>query len=87
MVAFSTETHGIGPMKQEVSVNEKTIHTGRNARKAGLLQSSILPYVCASEAGMIERVKAFSEIFVRECLRGDKSYVSADETDIIAIWI
>lgn len=74
-------------------MNEKTnsqceqVHTGRNARKAGLLQSSILPYVCASEAGMIERVKVFSGIFVRECLGGDKSYVSADETDIIAVWI
>lgn len=41
---------------QLTSVNEKTIHTGRNAHKAGLLQSSILPHVCASEAGMIESV-------------------------------
>lgn len=44
-------------------MNEKTnsqceqVHTGRNARKAGLLQSSILPHVCASKVGMIERVK------------------------------
>lgn len=38
-------------------MNEKAIHTGRNARKAGLLQSSILPHVCASKVGMIERVK------------------------------
>lgn len=48
MVAFSTETHGIGPMKKR---------------------------------------KHFPGFFVRECLRGDKSYVSADETDIIAVWI
>ena len=44
-------------------MNEKTIHhmndihVGRNARKTGLLQSSILPHVCASKVGMIERVK------------------------------
>ncbi len=40
----------------EGSVNEKTIHTGRNARNAGLLQSSILPPDCVSEDGMLESV-------------------------------
>ena len=38
-------------------MNEKIIHTGRNARKAGLLQDSILPYVCATVSGMLGRVK------------------------------
>ncbi len=40
-------------------MNENTIHTGRNAHKMGLLQSSILPYVCAGGAGMIESVKNY----------------------------
>lgn len=44
-------------------MNEKTnsqceqVHTGRNARKAGLLQSSILPHVCAGGAGMFRSMK------------------------------
>lgn len=39
------------------------------------------------ETGKNYEKKAFSGIFVRECLGGDKSYVSVDETDIIAVWI
>ena len=44
-------------------MNEKTIHhmndihVGRNARKTGLLQSSILPHVCAGGAGMFRSMK------------------------------
>ena len=52
MVAFSTETHGIGPMKQEVSVNEKTIHTGRTVRKSGLAEKQHSSNVCAGTDGM-----------------------------------
>ena len=49
--------HGVFfEMLDIISVNENTIHTGRNAHKMGLLQSSILPHVCAGEAGMIGSV-------------------------------
>ncbi len=53
--------HGVFfEMLDIISVNENTIHTGRNAHKMGLLQSSILPHVCAGEAGMIGSVNSSS---------------------------
>ncbi len=47
----------MGGCLQGISVNEKTIHTGRNVCEADLLQSSILPGVCAGGAGMSGRVE------------------------------